>query len=106
MSGSLGDLGSILRQAQAMQAEMKKAKEELEGMRVEGRAGGEAVKVTVGGDGTVHSISISAEAQAEERGLLEDLVLAAVRDGVGRANKLREDRLREVTGGLDLPGMF
>ncbi len=106
MSGSLGDLGNILRQAQVMQAEMAKAKEELAEIRVEGRAGGEAVRVTVSGDGIVQDLSISKEAQAEELSMLEDLVLAAMRDALTRANNLRDERLRKVTGGLDLPGMF
>ncbi len=105
MSG-LGDMGNLLRQAQAMQREMDKAKAEISEARVEGSAGGGVVRVEVDGDGQVLSVELSEEADLSDRAMVEDLLLAALRDGIGRATRLREERLSKVTGGLNLPGLF
>ena len=73
---------------------------------MEGSAGGGVVRATVRGDGQVDRIEISDEAMRQDKKLLEDLVLAAVRDGIGRASRLSEERLAKVTGGLNLPGLM
>jgi DNA-binding YbaB/EbfC family protein len=106
MSGAFGEMGNLLKQAQKMQRELDKAREELKGVRVEGTAGGGVVKVEVTGDGEVTSIKIAPDALAAETSMVEDLVLAAVRDGIARATTLRDERLGRVTGGLNLPGIF
>ena len=107
MSGSFGDMGNILRQAQEMQRELDKAREALRKTSVEGTAGGGAVRVTVTGDRHVTSVEISAEiVAAADKGMLEDLLLAAVRDGLDQAAKLEKESLGRVTGGMDLPGLF
>ena len=105
MSG-LGDMGNLLRQAQAMQREMDKAKAEISEARVEGSAGGGVVTVEVDGDGMVQRVTLSPEADLSDKAMVEDLMLAALRDGIGRAKRLREERLSKVTGGLNLPGLF
>lgn len=105
MSG-LGDMGNLLRQAQEMQREMDKARAEVADARIDGTAGGGAVKIELNGDGMVLSVKLSPDADLSDRSLLEDLMLAALRDGIGKAAKLREDRLSKVTGGLNLPGLF
>lgn len=102
MSGP-GDMGNLLRQAQMMQREMDKARAEVAQMRVDGTADGGAVRVEVDGEGMVHAIAIADDA---DRSKLEGLVLEALRDGIGRARRLREERLSKVTGGLNLPGLF
>jgi len=105
MSG-LGDMGNLLKQAQEMQKEMEKARAEVAAARVEGNAGGGAVQVELDGDGMIQRVTISPDVDLKDRGMLEDLVLAALRDGIGRAHRLREERLSKVTGGLNLPGLF
>lgn len=106
MSGTFGDMGNLLRQAQEMHRLMEKAREELRKTVVEGSAGGGAVRVQVSGEGMLLKVEISLEAQAsQDKSLLEDLVLAAVRDGLTRATQLREERLSKISGGLSLPGM-
>lgn len=106
MSGTFGDMGNLLRQAQEMHRLMEKAREELRKTVVEGSAGGGAVRVQVSGEGMLLKVEISREAQAsQDKSLLEDLVLAAVRDGLTRATQLREERLSKISGGLSLPGM-
>ena len=107
MSGSFGEMGNLLKQAQKMQKAMESAREELEQARVEGTAGGGVVKVTVLGSGQVERVEITDDAmRAGDKTLLEELVLAAVRDGIGKATRLREERLARVTGGLNLPGLM
>ena len=107
MSGSFGDMGNILRQAQEMQRELDKARGALRKASVEGTAGGGAVRVTVTGDRHVTAVEISAEVvSAADKSMLEDLVLAAVRNGLEQAAKLEKESLGRVTGGMDLPGLF
>jgi len=107
MSSSFGEFGSLLKQAQEMQRELDRVREELRNTTVEGTAGGGAVKVSITGDRNVAAISISPEAlEQADRALLEDLILSALRDGNARAAKLAEERLGKVTGGVRLPGLF
>jgi DNA-binding YbaB/EbfC family protein len=107
MSSAFGEFGSLLKQAQEMQRELDRVREELRNTTVEGSAGAGAVVVTVTGDRNVASISISPAAlEQADKALLEDLILSALRDGNARAAKLAEERLGKVTGGVRLPGLF
>jgi DNA-binding YbaB/EbfC family protein len=100
-------MGSLLRQAQQLQREIERVKKELEAARVQGSAGGGVVKVEVSGDRRVTSIAIDPELlRGGDAKLLEDLVLAAIREGMDKAAKLAETSMQRVTGGLSLPGMF
>lgn len=106
MTGSFGEMGNLLKQAQKMQRAMDEAREELKRAVFDGSAGGGAVRVQVTGDGRVERVELSDEVvQGGDRPLLEDLVLAALRDGLSRAARAREERLAQVTGGLNLPGL-
>lgn len=104
MSGTFGEMGNLLKQAQQMQRELEKARDELKKLRVEGRAGGDAVRVEVDGDGLVLRVSIAPDAGGDAR-LLEEMVLAAARDAQARAARQREERMGKVMGGLPLPGL-
>jgi len=105
MSGSFGELGSLLKQAQQMQRDLDKVREELRNMTVEGVAQG--VTVLVAGDRQIVKVEISDELLAAgDKGVLEDLLLLALRDGVGKASKLAEEKMGKVTGGVNLPGLF
>jgi DNA-binding YbaB/EbfC family protein len=104
MSGTFGEMGNLLKQAQQMQRELERAREELKKLRVEGRAGGDAVRVEVDGDGVVLKVTIRPEANTDAR-MLEEMVLAAARDAQGRAARQREERMGKVMGGLPLPGL-
>lgn len=107
MSGSSGDMGNLLKQAQKMQAEIDRMESELAEARVEGLAGGGAVKALVSGDAQVIAIEVSDEAFAStDKSLFEEMLAAAVRDGIERARQLKRDRMKKAMGGLDLPGMF
>lgn len=107
MSGTFGEMGNLLKQAQAMQRELDRVKDELARQTFEGRAGGGAVKVEVTGDGMVQKVRIDpAFAAGGDVALLEEAVLAALRDALQNAARIRRKKLEEVTGGLNLPGIL
>lgn len=89
-----------------MQRQLDRVKEELKETVVEGTAGGGLVRVHVTGDRRVEKIEIDdSVVEAADREALEDLVLAALRDGLGRAEQLAQDAMGRVTGGVNLPGL-
>ena len=95
------DLGALLEQAQAMQAQLAHAQEEAADKVVEGQAGGGAVKVRVTGGLAVQSVSIDPSAvDPDDLSLLEDLVVAATNDALARAQEVTKSAL----GGIDLGG--
>jgi DNA-binding YbaB/EbfC family protein len=101
--GGPGDLGQMMKQMQKMQADMAAAQDALAGETVEGSAGGGMVKVVVSGAGQVQSVRISPDVvDPDDVEMLEDLVLAAVGDGLRRAQELQAQRLGGLAGGLDL----
>ncbi|HEV8111269.1 MAG TPA: YbaB/EbfC family nucleoid-associated protein [Planctomycetota bacterium] len=107
MSSAFGDMGNLLKQAQKMQRDLERAREELKAARIEGTAGGGAVRVESDGDGQILGVKIQPGILAgADAGLIEDLVLAAARDAFTKVTALREDRLSKVSGGLNLPGLF
>lgn len=102
--GGMGNMNQMLKQAQAMQAKMQKAQEELKLARVEGTAGGGMVKATVNGQGDLLSVKIAPEVvDPEDIEMLEDLVLAAVSDASNKAHEMMEQSMGSVTGGMKLP---
>lgn len=89
-----------------MEARLKKMQEDLENKTVEASAGGGAVSVVVTGQLRVKSVTIDPEVvDPEDVEMLQDLVLAAVNEGLGKAQELAAQQLGALTGGLKLPGM-
>jgi hypothetical protein len=104
---SIGGMGNILKQAQEMQSRMAKVQEELASKTVQGSAGGGMVQVTVNGQFNLTALKIEAAAiNAEEKDMLEDLVLAAVNDGMRKARELVSSEMAKLTGGLKIPGLM
>jgi DNA-binding YbaB/EbfC family protein len=96
-------LNQMMKQMQKMQADMAAAQEALTQATVEGSAGGGMVKVVVSGAGDVQSVHIAPDVvDPDDVEMLEDLVLAAVTDGLRRAHEMQTQQLGGVTGGLDL----
>jgi len=96
-------LNQMMRQVQKMQADMAAAQDALAEATVEGSAGGGMVKVVVTGTGDVQSVQIAPEVvDPDDVEMLEDLVLAAVTDGLRRSHEMQQESLGGVTGGLDL----
>ena len=99
-------MNQMMKQMQKMQADMEAAQRALEEATIEGSAGGGMVKVTVTGAGEVTAITIAPEVvDPEDVEMLEDLVLAAVGDGLRRAQQMQQESLGGVTGGVDLGGL-
>lgn len=97
---------NMLKQAQQLQARLVKAQEELATLTVEGTSGGGAVKAVVTGDQKIKSIKISPEVvNAQEADMLEDLVLAAVNEGLDKSRQMAQAHLGKITGGLGIPGL-
>jgi len=96
----------ILKQAQELQARLAKVQEELANTILEGSSGGGTVKVIINGQQEIQSIKISPEVvNPQEVEMLEDLVLAALKDAVARSQDLANKRMGAITGGLKIPGM-
>ena len=107
------DLNAMMKQVQQMQAQMTEAQEKLKDEVVEASAGGGMVKVKMSGDLRLLELSIDPEAiDPEDAELLQDMVLAAVNEGIRAAQELASSKLGGITGGLGgglgglgLPGM-
>ena len=96
----------MMRQAQQLQQRMAKLEQELETATVEASAGGGMVTVVVTGKLAVQSVTIDPEVvSAEDVDMLEDLVLAAVNEGLSKAQQLAAQKMSAITGGLNIPGL-
>jgi len=90
------DLGGLLEQAQAMQQQMQEAQETQANTVVEGTSGGGMVSIQMTGAGEFQSVSINPEAVADgDAEMLEDLVLAALRDAAAKVMAIQEDSMGE-----------
>jgi nucleoid-associated protein EbfC len=99
------NMNAMLKQVQKMQADMAKAQEELKNEVVEASSGGGMVTVKVSGDLEVREVRIDPEAvDPDDVELLQDMVLAAVNEGVRAAQELAANKLNAAAGGLAGPG--
>ncbi|MFO1304575.1 MAG: YbaB/EbfC family nucleoid-associated protein [Burkholderiales bacterium] len=96
-------LAGLMKQAQQMQENMKKAQEELAQTEVEGQAGAGLVKVVMTCRHDVKRVTIDPSLVAEDRDMLEDLVAAAVNDAVRRVETTTQEKMAGLTAGLPLP---
>jgi DNA-binding YbaB/EbfC family protein len=100
------NLGNIMKQAQKMQAQIAKVQEELADKTVEASAGGGMVTVVVNGKQEVLSIKIEPEViDAQDKEMLQDLVVAAVNEGLRKSQEMVAEEMKKITGGLQIPGL-
>jgi DNA-binding YbaB/EbfC family protein len=99
-------LAGLMKQAQQMQDNMKRAQEELAQTEVEGQAGAGLVKVTMTCRHDVKRVAIDPSLLAEDRDMLEDLVAAAVNDAVRRIETTTQEKMSGLTAGMPLPPGF
>jgi len=100
------NMNKMLQQVQKMQQDMMAAQEQLKHETVEASAGGGMVKVTLSGDLELKAITIDAAAiDPEDPELLQDMVLAAVNEGLRSAQELAANKMGGLTGGMDLGGL-
>jgi hypothetical protein len=96
-----------MRQVEQFQRDMQAAQEELATMRVEGTAGGGVVKAVANGSGELLELTISPDAvDPNDVEMLQDLILAAVREALESARKTQEEKMGGLTGGMNVPGLF
>ncbi len=101
------NMQNMMKQAQQMQAKMQEMQEELEQKEVEASAGGGVVKVVATGKKEIKSIEISPEAvDPDDVEMLEDLVIAAVNEALGKVDEMVNAEMGKITGGMNLGGLF
>jgi len=98
-----GQLAGLMKQAQAMQDNLKKAQEELANIEVEGQSGAGLVKVTMTCKHDVKRVAIDPSLLADDKDMLEDLVAAAVNDAVRRVETTTQEKMSGLTMGMPLP---
>lgn len=104
--GQLGNLASMMKQAQQMTSRMQELNDELRGQRVEGSSGGGMVRVEANGVGEVLKVSLDPDLVARaDREMLEDLLPAAINDAQAQAKQLHADAMKSITSGMDVPGL-
>lgn len=103
---NLGGMGNLFKQAQEIQARLAQVQEELARKSVEASSGGGMVQVTVNGQLAFSSIKVDpAVVNPQDKEMLEDLILAAVNEGLRRARAMVSEEMSKVTGGLKIPGL-
>ena len=99
-------LAGLMKQAQAMQDNMKKAQDEIAAMEVEGQSGAGLVRVLMTGRHDVKRVTIDPTLFAEDKDMLEDLIAAAVNDAVRKAESAAQEKMAGLTAGMPLPPGF
>ncbi len=106
-SGGPGNMNQMLKQAQKMQEDMATLQADLEAREYTATSGGGAVSVVVDGKHLIKSIKINQDIiDPDDAEMIEDLVTVAVNEAISNAIATAENEMGEITGGLNLPGMF
>ena len=101
------NMQQIMRQAQKMQKKMEEAQEQAANEIVEASAGGGMVSVKVNGKQEVVDITIEKDVvNPDDIDMLQDLIVAAVNEGIKKAQNVMNEKMQGITGGLNIPGMF
>ena len=106
MSKGLGSMGNIVKQAQELQERLGRIQEEAAAKTVEASAGGGMVTVVVSGRLELVELRIDPEVvKSGDRDMLQDLIIAAVNQGIRAAQQMMAEEMKKVTGGLNIPGL-
>ena len=97
-----GGMAGMMQKAKQMQEDMEAVQKEIKSLSCEGDAASGAVTVEMNGDYTLTNIYI-AESITSDKGMLEDLIMMAVNDASSKVNQISKDKMKNVTGGLNLP---
>ena len=104
-----GNMSKLLKQAQEMQQQIEEVQGQLSDMIVEAESGGGMVTVKVNGKQEVLEVNIDPEAMAEDREMLEDLIISALNKAISKAQTDSQEKMNSVAGGmmsgLKIPGM-
>jgi DNA-binding YbaB/EbfC family protein len=100
------NFGNIMKQAKKMQEQIGQIQQELETKTIEAQAGGGMVRVIVNGKFNIVSIKIEKDVvNSEDIEMLQDLIAAAVNEGIRKAQEMASTEMAKITGGLGIPGM-
>ena len=104
--GNLGNLGSLMKQAQQMSGRMQEITARMKEQRVTGSSGGGMIEAEVNGVGDLLRVTIESNlVQSGDREMIENLIPAAVNQALAKARALHGEAMKELTGGLDIPGL-
>ena len=98
-----GGIGNMMKQAQALQANMQRAQAEIAQLEISGESGGGMVKITINGRHEARRVQIEAGAFGDDREMLEDLLAAAFNDAVRKLEAASQAKMASLMGGLQLP---
>jgi DNA-binding YbaB/EbfC family protein len=98
------DFSKILDKAKELEAKMKESQEKIKQIEVVGRSGGDAIKVTLNGDGEMTNIQLSEEILKEEKGIIQDLITAAHNNAKSQLKSKTSEEISKATGGFGIPG--
>ena len=105
--GGATDMNAMIRQAQKMQDKITELQEDIEAREFSAAVGGGAVEVVVTGKKNIKSLTIKPEVvDPEDIEMLQDLVISAVNEAIANVEKVTEEEMTKVTGGVSLPGLF
>jgi len=100
-------MGKMMKQAQQLQSKMVKLQEEMAEKTVEATAGGGMVKVVANGKQQVVSMQIEREVvDPDDVEMLQDLILAAVNEALSKSQEMVSEKMNQLTGGLNIPGLM
>ena len=100
------DFTDLISQAKKMQEKMEETQDALKKIEVEGKSGGDAVKLIMNGDGELKKISLDENLLKESKEIVEDLIVAAHNDAKSKLKKKTSEEISKVTGGINLPPGF
>ena len=98
------DFSKILDKAKELEAKMKESQEKIKQIEVVGRSGGDAIKVTLNGDGEMTNIELGDEILKEEKGIIQDLITAAHNNAKSQLKSKTSEEISKATGGFGIPG--
>lgn len=105
--GRGNSMQNLIRQANQMQAKMKKVQDELAEKEYQGTSGGGAIQVTVKGENTISALKIDPEIFKEgDVEMLQDMITTAANDALSTAKKDQEEEMAKVTGNMNIPGLM
>ena len=101
-----GGMSGLLKQAKDMQKKMKELEEYLLDLRIEGSSSGKLVLVVADGKKNIKSIKIDSSVLSEESDMVEDLIMAAIKQAYNNVDNEVGDKMKGITGGMSIPGMI
>ena len=98
------DFTKILDKAKELEAKMKESQEKIKNIKVEGSSGTNSVKITLDGEGEMSKIELSDNILKEEKGIIEDLILAAHNNAKSKLKSKTSEEISKAAGGFNIPG--